>query len=247
MSASVLNIVIQKQLSARYYGYPAVTRLIVDADPAAAAVKNKEGCTPFGVLVKKAVKPAVQEEQRLAQAVQTKDAVRRRSAAFPVPRHIDVKKFESAKPRHTCSRDFKTEQDVNVEDAAHLAHCFPEIIDMLVEANPAELEGKDEDGNTALHRAALSGWSVLVQRILAFHPTMASVLNGCGQTPLYVACFEGYAPVAALLLDADPSVASLQDEVGCTALHRAAAYVRVRLYAVVVYWFPSVCVRVHVI
>lgn len=229
----VLNIVLQKQLAARYYGYPAVTRLIVDADPAAAAVKNKEGCTPFGVLVNKAVKPAVQEEQRLAQAAQTKNAVRRRSSAFPVPCHIDIKKFVSAKPRR--SRESKTEQDVNVEEAAHLSHCFPEIIDMLVEANPAELEGRDEDGNTALHLAALSGWSVLVQRILAFHPTMVSVLNGCGQSALYIACFEGHAPVAALLLDADPSVASLQDEVGCTALHRAAAYVRVRLYAVVMY------------
>jgi ankyrin repeat protein len=88
-----------------------------------------------------------------------------------------------------------------------------------------ELEATDEEGQTALHVAALYGYDEVVSFLLG-QGAMPSSRDGSNATPLMLACEEGCVGAARLLLQhAGGAQALLEvDERGWTALHYAAEY-----------------------
>jgi ankyrin repeat protein len=82
------------------------------------------------------------------------------------------------------------------------------------------LNGKDKDGETALHRAIGKGQIGAVRVLLALGADVNGKSKG-GATPLMCAMEEGYAGEAELLLAKGADV-NIKDSRDATALHRAA-------------------------
>jgi len=84
----------------------------------------------------------------------------------------------------------------------------------------AEIDARDEDGETALGVAADDG-NVRIARLLVSRGANINVKNSCGDTPLTEASEEGNLDVVKLLISSGANINSL-DEHGYTPLHRAA-------------------------
>jgi len=86
-----------------------------------------------------------------------------------------------------------------------------------------DLNGADEEGNTALHMAAMYGHEALVQLILeqgsALQP---NAVDSDNTTPFMLACARGHLSIAHMLVKAGAKV-HLTDRLGWSALHHAAA------------------------
>ncbi len=86
----------------------------------------------------------------------------------------------------------------------------------------ASTDARDRHGNSALHLAALSGFSSAVRRLLKADTRLCEALNANGATPLHLASFGGHAPVVEQLLSSRAAVSAV-DARGSTALHYAAS------------------------
>jgi ankyrin repeat domain-containing protein 50 len=93
------------------------------------------------------------------------------------------------------------------------------VVQLLLDHN-AEVDAKDEDGQTALHKAALNGHETVV-RLLLDHNAEVDVKDEGGRTALHGAAFNGHEVVVRLLLDHQAEV-DAKSENGRTTLHRAA-------------------------
>jgi ankyrin repeat protein len=99
---------------------------------------------------------------------------------------------------------------------------WPTFTDFIAWAirNGADITARNEDGYTALHKAAEVGFADVVRALLSAGAD-ANVRTKIGQTALIVASFFGYAEVVRLLLEFKADV-NARNQWGNTALHRAA-------------------------
>jgi len=86
-------------------------------------------------------------------------------------------------------------------------------------ASGVDINAKDKNGETALHRAANKGYSQVVELLIA-NGADVNVRSNWGGTPLYEAAIEGRKEVAELLISAGADV-NAKDEECYTPLHGA--------------------------
>ena len=145
---------------------------------------------------------------------------------------INAKGKYNESPLHlACSRG-------NIDAAVVLINRIKELkLELLV---------KDENGDTPLHEACLSGSGKIVDKLLkhfvvsgkSIPEVLSSIQNEELQTPLHLACREGHTVIAQRLLQAFPqefkkALLHVHDIEGNTALHLAVKSLRVSLkYAI---------------
>jgi hypothetical protein len=95
------------------------------------------------------------------------------------------------------------------------------VVQQLLEAK-ADVEAKDNDGQTALHWAARSSHEVMVRLLLEAKANVEAKDNN-GQTALHLAARNGHEAVVRLLLEAKADVEA-KGNYGQTALHLAAQH-----------------------
>jgi len=97
------------------------------------------------------------------------------------------------------------------------------------------LNGANEEGNTALHMAAMAGNEAVVKLILDQGSALQSnALDSDNTTPLMLACANGHLNIAHLLVKSGANM-FLTDRLGWSALHHAAS----GGYAIVCQWLIS--------
>ncbi|KAF2838814.1 ankyrin, partial [Patellaria atrata CBS 101060] len=62
-----------------------------------------------------------------------------------------------------------------------------EVVKVLLATNAIDINARDHDGNTSLHRAALCGCPGVVELLLAMAGVDVNARNNEGSTPLHVA------------------------------------------------------------
>lgn len=90
-------------------------------------------------------------------------------------------------------------RDGSMETPLHLAWRFPKIIQALVNAG-ADLESKDEEGSTVLHRASSNGSLETVQFLILEKKMDPNVPNDSDHSPLYEAVVNNRVEVVKFLL-----------------------------------------------
>jgi len=120
--------------------------------------------------------------------------------------------------RKTAQLEEQT-QEYTIFDAAEENEV--EIIQELIE-NKVNINGTDEQGNTALHFSVMKGRLEVTRKLLELGAKV-DIKNEDGETPLHLAMKleEGDTKISTILLEkgASPNV---KDELGNTALHYAA-------------------------
>ena len=96
-----------------------------------------------------------------------------------------------------------------------------EVVQWLL-YNCAELNSRDENGQTPLSWAAVNGHEAVVKLLLSRDDVAADSQDKNGQTPLSLAAKNGHEAVVKLLLSRDDVVADSQNEYGRTPLSWAA-------------------------
>jgi len=97
-----------------------------------------------------------------------------------------------------------------------------EEVARLLDIKPALVDFADEDGYTAMHRAAYMGRADIVEALLARGANLHAVTFEEGWTPLHSACHWGQADVVIALLAAGADVNALSSG-GNTPLHTSAS------------------------
>jgi ankyrin repeat protein/TPR repeat protein len=95
-----------------------------------------------------------------------------------------------------------------------------EKVQALLKADPKLVQARTDDGNTALHLAALEGQAAVAQLLLA----AGAQVNAPGlreETPLHMAMYDGHRELAELLLASNANV-NARNTAGETPLHLAA-------------------------
>jgi ankyrin repeat protein/GTPase Era involved in 16S rRNA processing len=103
-----------------------------------------------------------------------------------------------------------------LHDASWNGHV--ELITILLDQK-ADIEAKDNTGNTLLHDASCLGHVELVTRLLD-RKAEIEAKNDYGYTPLHYACSKGYVEVVTLLLDRKADIEA-KNNIGSTPLHKA--------------------------
>ena len=95
-----------------------------------------------------------------------------------------------------------------------------EFVKFLV-SHGADVNGKDTDGSTVIHRAANRNEKLAIIRFLVSKGAGINIntQDMGGDTPLHVAAFSGYVAVAQYLVSQGADV-NIQNREGCTPLHQ---------------------------
>jgi ankyrin repeat protein len=97
------------------------------------------------------------------------------------------------------------------------------VVETLLETSNADLNVRDDRGQTALHKAAAAGWSELVEELLDMGADAAAVDNK-GRTPAYLACRAGDLETFSCILGQAPETGKIADAAGHGLAHCAAQH-----------------------
>jgi len=96
------------------------------------------------------------------------------------------------------------------------------VVSLVEEGGPGLIDAQDGHGQTALHRAAMTGKLDVVEFLVEKQPNLVDVKDKHGRTALHCAADNGHKDVVMSLVEKKPSLIAVKDEDGRTALHRAA-------------------------
>jgi len=103
----------------------------------------------------------------------------------------------------------------------HASFKQPELVGLLLSANPQNIEAADPWDNNVLHYAVSHGRVELVAKILTMQPSLAQTRTDRLQTPLWLAVDKGHNELVEKLFVLFPQAVHMADDVGMTPYHRA--------------------------
>lgn len=114
------------------------------------------------------------------------------------------------------------EMAIDIIAALHLAaeRGYLQVCDALL-TNKAFINSKSRVGRTALHLAAMNGFTHLVKFLIRDHNAVIDILTLRKQTPLHLAAGNGQLEVCKLLLELGASI-DATDDLGQKPIHVAA-------------------------
>lgn len=121
-------------------------------------------------------------------------------------------------PFHTKGDDLTSMDEAsNLHSACSLGD-YKKVQDLL--ENGADVNVRDDDGNTPMVSACFKGHVCIVELLLKCNRIKLDLCNYDGTTPLHAACLKGHKNIIQLLLDNGVSV-DARDEKGNSALFYA--------------------------
>lgn len=100
----------------------------------------------------------------------------------------------------------------------------------------------DEDGNSALHLAAVNGHLDVVKLLTIYQPPDKNI-NKRHQLPVHLAAEAGHLDVAQFLVSCDNAIANFKDTANMTPLHHAAKHNRVDVVKCLMDMGADACIR----
>ncbi|CAI0426767.1 unnamed protein product [Linum tenue] len=96
-----------------------------------------------------------------------------------------------------------------------------EIVELLLEVDPALSKTVGQSNASPLVSAAAKGHIGVVEKLLDKDPSLLEIPKANGKNALHLAARQGYVEIVRALLDKDPQLARRTDKKGQTALHMA--------------------------
>ncbi len=200
-------------------GQTNIVKIILEAKPEAALVKNYRGDTP---LHHTALSGQTDIVKIILEAVPKAALVKDKYRSTPL--HIAaergrtdiVKELLEAVPEAALVKNYRG--DTPLHNAALSGQT--DIVEKLLAVNLEAALKQNKEGSTPLHNAALSGQTDIVKIIVEAKSEAALIRDNGDNTPLHTAVYKGYIDIVKIILEAVPEAALIKNyKEGYTLLH----------------------------